>query len=84
MPIDIDRVISENDFSAQLDDSEEELSWLEKFIAGITTEAREIYEGAKNFAKNMIQFENGEEVSPNLIHSSFNKVYGWSQMYYRV
>jgi len=70
----------------QDDEGKEEDSWLERFFAGITTEAKEIYEGAKNFAKNTVQLEKGQnkQVDPAIIHQDFDEIYGWSQMYYEV
>ena len=34
---------------------------LEKFLTEVQTEAKEIYEGAKNFAKNAVRYQDGSE-----------------------
>ena len=58
---------------------------LEKFLTEVQTEAKEIYEGAKNFAKNAVQFEDGNEgVDPKSIHENFDENYGWTQMRYEI
>lgn len=63
------------------------MSWSEKFFTGVTTEAKEIYEGAKNFAKNAVMYDiNGskKEVDPKSIHMGFDETYGWSYLSYEV
>lgn len=68
--------------------ADDNLSWSEKFFTGVTTEAKEIFEGAKNFAKNAaVLFYNtnsGEGVDPKTIHKGFDETYGWAQISYEV
>lgn len=71
----MDRVITEHElYSDEADDKNEDLTWIESFIADMTTEAREIYEGAKNFARNTIYGEDGHSLvtDPKLIHENFD------------
>ncbi len=63
MSFDIDQVAKEHELvtvnDENMDEVSEDQSWLERFFAGISTEAKEIYEGAKNFARNTVQLKDG-------------------------
>ena len=67
-------------------DSDGETGSLEKFLTEVHTEAKEIYEGAKNFAKNAVRYQDGSEkkVDPATIHENFDSIYGWTQMRYEL
>lgn len=85
--VDTDKLIEEHELYTDSEDDNDEGSWFERFIAGITTEAREIYEGAKNFARNTMMFgQDGSSrmVDPKLIHQNFDAIYGWAQLHYKV
>lgn len=50
-------------------------------------EAKEIFEGAKNFAKNVVRLtgDNGSpEVDPKMINENFDEAYGWTEMRYEL
>lgn len=50
----------------------------------MTTEAKEIFEGAKNFAKNAMQRDKDKSFDPKRVHELFDEVYGWADMTYEV
>ena len=61
---------------------------MKKFLTEVHTEAKEIYEGAKNFAKNTVRYRGDDSgqngVDPAIIHENFDTVYGWTQMHYEL
>ena len=84
---DIEQIVAEHEYVEMTKDSDSDATqtWSESFFDAVRTETQELYEGAKNFAKNAVQFEDKDQiVDPKLIHERFEEVYGWAQMTYEI
>lgn len=85
--IDMEQVIAESQL-VSIDSSDpygdDSLSWKERFFTGVTTEAKEIFEGAKNFAKNAMQRDKQQSFDPKRVHELFDEIYGWADMTYEL
>jgi len=86
LSVDVEKVISEHELNSNSKEQEDDAdtSWFERFIAGITTEAKEIFEGAKNFAENFNRKDDNDGFDASLINKNFKEVFGWAQMFYTV
>ena len=85
---DMDEVVAQHELveSTEEDTTASNAGSIEKFLKEVQTEAKEIYEGAKNFAKNAVRYQDGDldGVDPIIIHEDFEAAYGWSQMRYEI
>ena len=84
----MDEVVAQHELveSTEEDTTASNAGSIEKFLKEVQTEAKEIYEGAKNFAKNAVRYQDGDVdgVDPIIIHEDFEAAYGWSQMRYEI